>query len=117
MLLVLLPALASSALAEDKLGNPIYRTSGNSTESVTFSGDWIKGFTNYRVAVSAAGTVSAGTLQVQISGGIGGFTALQGTIDLTAPEVMVIDGPADAIRFVPDSFDGDSYSVEVLGWR
>jgi hypothetical protein len=114
---VLILLAAQSASAEDKLGNPIYRTSADNIEAVTFSGDWIKGFTNYRVAVSTAGAPTTGSLQVQVSGGIGGFATLQESIDLITPQIMIISGPADSIRFTPLSFDGDSYSVEVLGWR
>jgi hypothetical protein len=30
---------------------------------------------------------------------------------------MILNGPADAIRFRPGGFDGTAYTVEVLGWR
>lgn len=115
--IILALALALPASAEDMLGHPVYRTASNPTEAVVFSGDWIKGFTNYRIAVSTEGTVTAGVLEVQVKGGVGGFAVLRETIDLTAPEIMVLGGPVDAIRFDPDGFDGDSYTVEVLGWR
>lgn len=114
-LMVVLWALP--AVAADMLGNPLYRSSDGADDAVVFSGDWINGFTSYRIAVSTEGAVTAGSLAVQVRGGIGEFAALQESIDLTAPQVMLIKGPLEAIRFVPSGYDGDSYTVEVLGWR
>lgn len=117
LILVLALAAPWPAQAEDKLGNPVYRASSGPAEAVVFSGDWIKGFTNYRITVSTTGEVTAGTLEVQARAGIGGYSTLEQTIDLAAPRIMVIQGPVDALKLIPSDFDGESYSVEVLGWR
>jgi hypothetical protein len=105
------------AAVHAKIGTPVYRTPAGPGQPVTFEGEWISGFTSYRVAVSATGSPTSGSLTVEVRGGIGDFSALSETIDLTAPRVMLIQGPVEAIRFTPSNFDGQAYTIEVLGWR
>lgn len=113
---LILALLAVPCQAEDKIGRPLYR-SANATQAVNFDGDWIKGFTRYRIAVAVSGSPGGGTLKILAGGGVGGRTEFSETIDLTNPKIFIIDGPVDSLRFVPQGFDGDGYTVEVLAWR
>jgi hypothetical protein len=113
---LVLALLTIPCMAEDKIGRPLYR-SANATQAVDFGGDWIKGFTSYRVAVAVSGSPTGGTLKVLAGGGVGGQAELSETIDLTNPKIFIIDGPVDSLRFAPHGFDGDGYTVEVLAWR
>ncbi len=71
------------------------------------------------IYLTTSGTVSAGTLTVGVRGrGVpssAGYQDLASTIDMTSPSPHRVQGVIDKLQFTPSSFDGDSYSIYVVG--
>jgi len=103
-------------------GNPAVKAASGPAAAVEFDEAWIGEHERYRFAIETSGTVTAGTLAVEVKAGVGGYRAVKDgsgqavTVDMAGPQVMLLDGPVEAIKFTPADFDGDGYTVEVKGY-
>ena len=78
----------------------------------------------HQITIETAGVVTTGTATIGVKAeGASGYTLLRDatdavlSLDLTAaPYTLRFSGRFTSLQVIPDTYDGSTYSVTVMGW-